>query len=67
MHTPKTLNQDTFDVVTGGNFNCDRTYGKKKKKEKRKTDSSILIFFSCEKYFLKKWYQSRNYFIKNNT
>ena len=54
MHTPKTLNQDTFDVVTGGNFNCDRTYGKKKKKEKRKTDSSILIFFSCEKYFLKK-------------
>ena len=53
MHTPKTLNQDTFDVVTGGNFNCDRTYGKKKK-EKGKTDSSILIFFSCEKYFLKK-------------
>lgn len=36
MHTPKTLNQDTFDVVTGGNFNCDRTYGKKKKKKKEK-------------------------------
>ena len=51
MHTPKTLNQDTFDVVTGSNFNCDRTYGKKKKKKKNRFQYSDI--FLMRKIFLK--------------
>ena len=53
MHTPKTLNQDTFDVVTGGNFNCDRTYGKKKKKRKKKNRFQYSDIFLMRKIFPK--------------